>query len=96
MRPATPPDVATSDTANRMANGDTQPRSVTGTLKSTNTAPNEPASIPALKSAKPRLASNNTGRATNGTSPTANAAQAMMPNSVSGLGERSAQRPPNA
>jgi len=96
MRPDTFPACDTSSTARRMANGDTQPSSVIGTLNRMSAATNDPASSAALKSAKPIEVRDRIGWATNGTRPITNAAQVMMRYSTSARGERSAQRPPRA
>ncbi len=76
--PAVLPADWTSVTTRRMAKGETQPSSVMGTAKSSTTPSSDPARMPALYSAKPRTDQASTGRATNGTRPSRNAAQAVI------------------
>ena len=73
MRPDTCPAVAVSSIASRMAKGETVPSSVTGMANRMSITPNEPTSSAAWMLNTARAATCNTGRATIGTRPAANA-----------------------
>jgi hypothetical protein len=78
-----------------MANGETQPSSVTGTAKSASAAKNEPTTAPAETASRPRTARSRIGRETKGRTATNAAAARMIQPSTLGSGWRSAHFPPS-
>ena len=81
--------------ANRIANGETAPSSVTGTAKSASAATNDPMTTPTEIESNPRRAASRIGRAANGVAAMNAAATRTIAPSSAGLGARSASFPPS-
>ncbi len=77
MRPETRPAVCASLIDRRMAKGEIVPSRVTGSMKSTSTAVNEPNKMPRVSVSKASAATRSTGRAISGTNPAQKAPQAI-------------------
>ena len=93
--PAVAPERSTSVSANRIANGETAPSSVTGTAKSASAATNDPMTTPTEIESNPRRAASRIGRAANGVAAMNAAATRTIAPSSAGLGARSASFPPS-